>query len=84
MKIVPVAEFENIKVGGQVTFNGTIISNSGFILFNKDDKATVAGIEIVEGFWSRLGYWVEPVLHGVKLADQSGIYTPRSFYETSK
>ncbi len=71
-------------IGNEVTFNNTIITHGGKILYNKGDKVKIIDVQYRTGFWSDFhNCYVEPELHGFKLENSFGIYYNESFKEFS-
>ena len=82
-KIVETNEFESLKIGGELTIHGDIISNSGYIIYDEGDKVEIENILIIEGRWSNVfNMYIEPKLHAIKIKGQSGHCLSGMFVET--
>jgi len=73
-----------IKAGDTLTIDGTMLSISGMITFEKGDKVIVEEAFYTEGYWSRLcpDIYIKSKLSHVKLVGQYGHWLPTAFVET--
>ena len=74
----------NDFIGKEVTFSNDIITISGNLLHNKNEKAIISDVEYVGGYWSRLcpDIYREPKISSVYINDVTHVcYLPNTFLE---
>lgn len=72
-----------LEIGDELTIACEIIGASGCIFFEKDQKVIIREIVKEEGHWTKgFGPWIPERIWGIKVEDEYGIMSLKSFKET--
>lgn len=75
------------SIGDKLTINNMILSEGGYLMFEKGNKVTVSEIRIRKGHWhSKISdLWIEDKLDLIKIEeDGDSLYSPNTFKETKE
>ncbi len=71
-----------MKIGDTLTISGTIIGQSGEILFQDNDVVTVRDFMTTRASWF-YGTYIPQKIIGIKINEYSGIWNLSAFKETN-
>lgn len=69
--------------GQKLTISGDIISECGFLIFNKGDKVTIREVRRTPAHYGKMsGVWYKETIDGVLLEEHEGFWRLSAFEET--